>query len=448
MRYPELKYWMKISVCVSLLITLLIACNSQSQVEKTRVKSPLNDYDFPLFLQLDSSIKHTYPFIQFERNNFHFYTEQSPNWEKLFQDFTNLTNDKNCKLNFYHIGGSHIQADVYTHDIRTYLQTRWGNVPGERGMIFPFDLANTNNPWNYEFKSKNNWQAYRSVTANKPEHIDFGIMGAVVETYDSIVEVSFHHDKTDVKPGFTRLRLYHNKGFFPFELNFGSDEILIVNKFRNENLGYTEIVFTDLLDTFNLQFTRVINEKYPLQLYAFQLSNTQPGVSYTSIGINGAGLYTYLANINFEEQLKEFPPDFFAFSVGTNDANVPYESFKPEVYKDNLEKMMGKILSTNPDCAILLTVPNDAGYRKKYLNKNVARQREVIIELAIKYQMPVWDFYGIMGELGSSRTWRDHDLMRTDLVHFTAKGYHLKGQLFIDAFEKWLNQMEKRKYIN
>ena len=187
---------------------------------------------------------------------------------------------------------------------------------------------------------------------------------------------------------------------------------------------------------------------YNLQLNVIQLSNAAPGVSYTTIGINGAGLYTYLANKDFEEQLQESPPDFFAFSVGTNDANVPYASFNPEVYKKNLESMMQKVLAANPECAILLTVPNDAGYKKKYLNKNVARQREVIIELAKQYQCPVWDFYGIMGELGSSRTWRAQGLMRGDLVHFTAPGYHLKAELFIDAFEKWLKQMEKRKYIN
>lgn len=273
-------------------------------------------------------------------------------------------------------------------------------------------------------------------------------MGAVVETADSIVEISFNYDKTDVKPGFTRLRVYHNKGVFPYELNFGQDEILIVNKFRNETLGYTETVFTDPVDTFNLQFTKLIDVPYKLQLYGVQLSNAAPGISYTTIGINGAGLYTYIANKNFEEQLRESPPDFFAFSVGTNDANVPYASFDPEVYKRNLETMIGKVLAANPDCAILLTVPNDAGYKKKYLNKNIARQREVIIELAQKYQCPVWDLYGIMGELGSSRIWKAHGLMRADLVHFTAPGYHLKADLFIDAFEKWLEQMSKRKYIN
>jgi lysophospholipase L1-like esterase len=149
--------------------------------------------------------------------------------------------------------------------------------------------------------------------------------------------------------------------------------------------------------------------------------------------------------VDFEEQLKESPPDFFAFSVGTNDANVPYASFNPETYKRNLEQMMLKVLRANPKCAILLTVPNDAAYHKRYTNPNVARERDVIIELARKYQCPVWDFYGIMGELGSSRTWLSHGLMQGDMVHFTSVGYHLKAHLFEDAWEKWLQQMDLRK---
>ncbi|MNK12774.1 GDSL-like Lipase/Acylhydrolase [compost metagenome] len=444
----QIKYWMKFSFYTAFLIASLIACTSQSQVEILRDKTPLNTYSYPLFHHLDTNLRKQYPFINFENNCFRFYSAQSPNWEHLFQDFRDMVFQKDCKLNFYHIGGSHLQADVYTHDIRTYLQSHWSGIPGERGVIFPFDLARTNNPWNYEFKSPNNWHPHRSVNFQRPDGIDFGLMGVVVETPDSVVEIKFRYDKTDVKPGFTRLRVYHNKGLFPYDLNFGPDEILIVNKFRNETLGYTETVFADAVDTFNLQLTRLVAGPYNLQISGFQLSNALPGISYTAIGINGAGLYTYIANRNFDEQLKEYPPDFFAFSVGTNDANVPYASFDPDVYKKNLETMMMKVLTANPDCAILLTVPNDAGYKKKYLNKNIARQREVIIELAKKYQCPVWDFYGIMGELGSSRIWKANGLMRADLVHFTAPGYHFKAELFVDAFEKWLEQMEKRKYIN
>jgi lysophospholipase L1-like esterase len=207
-------------------------------------------------------------------------------------------------------------------------------------------------------------------------------------------------------------------------------------------MGYTEIQFTDAIDTLDIQFIRNTKEKYRLDLYGFELMNAQPGISYNSIGINGAGLYTYLDNEFFLRDLKQTPPDFFAFSVGTNDGFVPYSSFKPEVYKKNLEAMVKIVLEANPKCAILLTVPNDCYYKRRYPNKNTDRQRAVIIELASKYKTAVWDFYGFMGGLGSSDIWRNAGLMRNDLVHFTKEGYHLKGELYIDAFLKYLNQKE------
>ena len=154
-----------------------------------------------------------------------------------------------------------------------------------------------------------------------------------------------------------------------------------------------------------------------------------------------------MANIKFEEQLNTYPPDLFAYSVGTNDGNVPYSDFNPQVYKRNLEKMMQMALRANPDCALLLTVPNDSYYHRRYLNKNIAREREVIIELAEKYQMAVWDLYGLMGELGSSKTWRNHGLMQSDMVHFTFPGYHFKGELYIDAFLKFMDQMKLKNNI-
>jgi lysophospholipase L1-like esterase len=73
---------------------------------------------------------------------------------------------------------------------------------------------------------------------------------------------------------------------------------------------------------------------------------------------------------------------------------------------------------------------------KKYPNRNTQRQREVIMQLAAQYQMAIWDFYGIMGELGSSKTWKNSGLMQADYVHFTGTGYHLKGNLLIEAFMK------------
>ncbi|MBX2947715.1 MAG: hypothetical protein KF704_00435 [Crocinitomicaceae bacterium] len=424
----QFKYWL-----TGILTGISVLAYSQQ-------KDSLSAYNFPDFVRIDTSTRTTYPFIDFSKNNYKFYTKTSPNFEYLYHQLDSMIRFQDRKLNFYHIGGSHIQADIYTNDVRMFLQTNYPKLTGERGMVFPFNLAGTNNPGNYRFSSPSNFRGYR-VVANKDNTIDFGVLGATIISSDSIVLFSFQHKNTVSKPGFCKLRVFHNKGELPYELNFGSDEILIESVKQNPEIGYTEIEFTDELDSLDLQFSRKTNQYTELEIYGFQFMNDDPGISYNSIGINGAGLYSYLDCARFEEQLKTYPPDFFAYSVGTNDANVPYEKFDPQVYKRNLEKMMKMALRANPNCALLLTVPNDAYYRRRYLNRNIAREREVIIELAKEYKMAVWDMYGVMGELGASKLWQRNGLMQPDLVHFTAAGYHLKGSLFIDGFLKYMMQM-------
>jgi len=428
---------------------MLFACSAICQVGiPSKKNDSLSTYIFPDFRDMDTNMKNIYSFVDYSKNNFKFYTKDSPNFEKLYQKMTGIIASKKGKLNFYHLGGSHIQADIYSNDARMYLQKRWEGITGERGWVFPFDLARTNNPGNYEFSSPNSWTAYRSV-AQKPSKtgIDYGVLGYAITCPDSAIQINFHHDRTTVRPEFNHLRIFHNIGEFPFWMHFGNDELLVEKITRNIEKGYSDIYFTDPLDSLDLQIARLQKEAPELEIYGFIMMNDEPGVSYTSIGVNGAGLYTYLDNIRFEEQLKTYPPDFFAFSVGTNDGNVPYDDFKPEVYKRNLEKMMQMALRTNPDCALLLTVPNDSYYRRKYLNRNIAREREVIIELAVKYKMAVWDLYGLMGELGSSRTWKNNGLMQADMVHFTTPGYHFKGDLYIDAFLKFMDQMKLKNNI-
>lgn len=403
----------------------------------------LSNFNFDDFRDMDTSNRSTYPFVDYGKNNFTFHSKDSRNFELFYKKLNDLINNKKGKLNLYHIGGSHLQADIYTNDVRIYLQSRWEGISGERGWVFPFDLARTNNPGNYEFSSPNAWTSYRSVV-QKPLRVDFdyGILGCAITCADSIVNISFKHDRTTVKPPINHLRIFHNIGEFPYWLHFGADEILVIKVKHNLELGYSDIYFCDPVDTLNIQFCRKQQNAPELEIHGFLMMNDLPGFSYTSIGINGAGLYTYLDNIRFEEQLKTYPPDFFAYSVGTNDGNVPYSDFNPQVYKKNLEKMMQIALRANPNCALLLTVPNDSYYRRRYLNRNIAREREVIIELAEKYDMAVWDLYGIMGGLGSSKTWKINKLMRSDLVHFTHEGYHFKGELYIDALLKFMDQME------
>jgi lysophospholipase L1-like esterase len=389
---------------------------------------------------LDTSIPSKYPFIDLSKNNFTFYSEEAPNWMHFFREFDAMVSNKDRKLNFYHIGGSHLQADIYTQVFRSSLQSYWEEVCGERGLVFPFSLAGTNNPTNYRFRSPNKWKGYRSVSV-RPENLEYGVSGIVVTCPDSVIRLTFNYDRTDVRPEFSAFRILHNAGHMPYSIFLLNENVGIQEAISNEESGYTEFILNTESDSLSIEFVRKENTKMALELYGVTLLNEEPGASYSAVGVNGASLNTYLGNTKFEEQLCQYPPDFFAFSVGTNDANVPASAFDPQVYKSNLEQMILKVLRCNPDCAILLTVPNDAYYQKKYPNPNLNKLREMIFQLAEKYKLAVWDFYGIMGESGSSKTWLNNGLMQADLVHFSGLGYQIKGQLYFDAFLKFLEQM-------
>ena len=406
----------------------------------------LRNYNHPEFAKSNSEISEKKSLINLDCNQFAFFSEKSTNWFYLYTEIQKMITKKDRKLNFYHIGGSHIQADIYTHDFRTFLQSNWPGLDGERGLVFPFRLASTNNPSNYNFSSPNNWTGFRSVSA-RPEDLQYGLTGAAIKCADSLIVVNFKHMRSLVKPPFNRLRIYHNTGEFFYDMNFGSQELFVTDTYHHADLGYSEIRFSDKMDSLDIQFIRTCNIATSLEIYGFEFLNDLPGITYNAIGINGAGLYTYLGNEHFLRDLKIHPPDFFAFSLGTNDAYTSYENFNPQKYKENLEEMIKLVLTVNPKCAILLTVPNDCLFNKKHVNKNTKRQREVIYQLAAKYEQAVWDFYGIMGELGSSKSWKENGLMQTDYVHFTAGGYHIKGSLLIDAFLKYLLQFDKLSEI-
>ena len=406
----------------------------------------LRNYNHPEFAKSNSEISEKKSLINLDCNQFAFFSEKSTNWFYLYTEIQKMITKKDRKLNFYHIGGSHIQADIYTHDFRTFLQSNWPGLNGERGLVFPFGLASTNNPSNYNFSSPNNWTGFRSVSA-RPEDLQYGLTGAAIKCADSLIVVNFKHMRSLVKPPFNRLRIYHNTGEFFYDMNFGSQELFVTDTYHHADLGYSEIRFSDKMDSLDIQFIRTCNIASALEIYGFEFLNDLPGITYNAIGINGAGLYTYLGNDHFLRDLKIHPPDFFAFSLGTNDAYTSYENFNPQKYKENLEEMIKLVLTVNPKCAILLTVPNDCLLNKKHINKNTERQREVIYQLAAKYEQAVWDFYGIMGELGSSKSWKENGLMQADYVHFTAGGYHIKGSLLIDAFLKYLLQFDKLSEI-
>ena len=387
---------------------------------------------------LDSIMPTLGHLFHLEKNQFEF-AEDSPYFQKFFARFDSIYKAKQDKLHIFHIGGSHIQADIYSNKMRTYLQNSAENMQSQRGFVFPYHLAHTNNPSNYRIEAnRDKWTGYRcSITRDSIAWGLAGVTAAFRERIDTIYIKSNHKNYTKQPYTFDRLRLFYNTWKEDYTLRF-LDSTLVQTDTLNSKIMYRDYFLNREMDSVAVEIkvkdTTLLNPEFLFMGVEFM--NNKPGIEYTSIGVNGASFKYYNRSAYLEKQLALYKPDLFIISIGTNDAYVPAADFDPEVFKTYYEAFIRMIQRNNPDCAILLTVPNDDYYKRRKPNPNTAKQKYIISELAKKYNMAVWDFYSIMGGFASSNDWYKNGLMPRDRIHFTFLGYSIKADLFLNAFVK------------
>lgn len=394
------------------------------------------------------SIQGEYPFINYAANELKF-SGASPSFEKLFDKLDSIKAHKKEKLHVFHIGGSHIQADIYSNKLRHYLQHITPEAKGQRGFIFPYKLAKTNNPTNYKITSDAEWIGYR---CSLKDSTAWGMSGITAKFTDSLATVKVQANYRNYSKNtydFNKIRIFYDNWTNDYEVQL-VDKSLIKNTIINDEAHFIEFTLNKTLEEldFCIKKTESSDEAEFLML-GIELMNDNPGIEYTTIGVNGASFAYYNRCAYFEDQLLLYKPDLFIISVGTNDTYTT--DFKPLEYKMYYEGFIQLIQRANPDCAIMLTVPNDSYYKRKYANPNTKLAAEVIYELAKKYHMAVWDLYEIMGGLGSSQKWYRNKLMPRDRIHFTKTGYNIKADLLLQALvNAWEqhNQAEKNSYLN
>jgi len=369
-----------------------------------------------------------YPFIKYESNRIDFPAD-SNTFNIVLGKLNNLIIKGKGKLEILQIGGSHIQADIYSNVARYRLQNFYPGLNGGRGFVFPYSVAKTNNPVNLKVKSTGSWKGVRNVQ-KKNNLKTLGLAGISISTEDSVASVKMYSYKSYHQYDFNRVKLFYRMDSLNYSIQI-ADSSIIDSVYTDSLLQYTEYFLNRYLDTLEIKISRTDTIKRPFVFYGATMETDDPGVVYHSIGINGASIPSFLRCQLFEQQLKVISPDLVILSLGTNDAYG--KTFSKEVYFNNYDTLIQRIISANPSVAIMITVPNDDYLYKRYPNRFTAEQEEVIYELAKKYNAAVWDLYKIMGGFNSSQIWYDYHLMKYDRIHFTKEGYILKGDLFFNA---------------
>ena len=83
-------------------LSIVSLTSALAQGEKDTIlgnNDSLSAYVFPDFRDMDTALRSTYPFVDYSKNNYQFYSKESPNFETLYSKLDKLITTKKGKLN-------------------------------------------------------------------------------------------------------------------------------------------------------------------------------------------------------------------------------------------------------------------------------------------------------------------------------------------------------------
>ena len=334
------------------------------------------------------------------------------------------------QVSVVHFGGSHVQADLWTGQLRHRLQGMSPGMRAAKGFIFPYNLAKSNNPWWYKPEFTGQWSALRNVHA--PDSSSLGMAGISATTTDTLTEIKVSF-REDIHPGysFDRVRVLHRMDSSYQVFASGDDSTMRITRRVDELGGFTEFIYDRHVDTLRLRIARTDSTQRRFILHGMELGTGDPGIVLHPLGVNGASTASWLRCGRFSEELALLHPDLVILSIGINDAHDP--DFSPERYEANYRELIRRIRIANPKAAILLTTNTDSYMKRRFVNKNAGPVRDAMLRLSASEGVGVWDAWGVMGGAGSIRAWEKAGLAKADRVHLNRNGYELLGDLLYAA---------------
>jgi lysophospholipase L1-like esterase len=355
----------------------------------------------------------------------------SPFFEKLYQQRT----EGGQKITIVHIGDSHVLGNFLTAEVRERLQRAFGEAG--RGLVFPYKLAGSNGPRDYQIISENKWYSANCHKDLSPE-TPFGISGFVVECTapDAELLLRLRDTATSETRSFTKVTVFRRASPEQYELEV-----------RDEQTGQIAQAFAESDDAVTYYFNKPVVQailsarrtspaQKRISLDGIALENEYSGVVYHNIGINGAKFSDFLRAKHFTQQLGELQPDLVILSFGTNESQGKTDD--RYLYRQ-LDQFTQRIRAAAPGAQILFTTPADSYLRGKGFNPYMAATSNVIKTYALENQCAVWDLFELSGGEKSALLWKKNGLMSSDSVHYSKTGYAAQGKLLYQTLIKSYN---------
>ena len=415
---------MNAKTCLSLLLLCLVPLWSLAQ--------PLRH------VPLDSTL----PFIRYDLNQLYIGSDSTV-LNALFDKWQRVAETGEGSLSIVHIGASHVQAGTLPHEVRRNILRAFPDRVGDRGMVFPYSAAaRCNNPGDYAVRSDRPLELCRCVYKEPTKQL--GLCGISVTAQDSTarIDMALRNEGIDYQTnqvilfGYESDSLPHDTAVVPL-LGYQGKEI--APSYVDPATRRYVFNLESATDSF-----RIVLPCGPGQMFTLTgvyLGHHGGGISYHSIGVNGAAVRSYLDKCPYlTRDLRLLRPDLVIFGIGINDASGP--NFDSALFHAEYRRLADSIRSVSPSCAFLYVTNNDS-YRRvgrsRVANTRALQVRAVMRRLAQETQGAMWDQFGVMGGLKSMTRWRNAKLGQRDRVHFTNAGYALIGDLLTNALFDAIN---------
>lgn len=334
-------------------------------------------------------------------------------------------------VSIVHIGDSHIQADFLSAVVRNGLQQFFGNAG--RGLVFPYQLAQSNAPSDISSSSKTRWQFNRVAHPEIP--IDYGISGYGLKTAVDGASFNFSLKPDSRGPqSFGRLKFFTDSNTSnSWLVSAENNESSVLIKNDSSSLLFKEMILAKSASSFSIASLPSGNTK---KFYGVSLENSNPGVLYHTIGVNGARYDHYNGAQLFWQQLAALKADLFIISLGTNEAQG--SSFNETGFRGQISLFVHQLKVAAPGASILITTAADS-YKHRKPNAVLKQINLSIINYCDQNSIPSWDLYRVTNGYGSAYSWSKRGLMNRDKIHFTAEGYRIQGNLLFSALARGYN---------
>ena len=179
--------------------------------------APAQTYEYPYDID-------QYDFVRYDLNRILFFSDSS-SFMRMFGEFDRLLQRGEGKLSVVHIGGSHLQADIYTDRLRKRLQTFQPGLNGGRGFIFPYRVARTTNPTNFKVYYSGKWTACRNVEEDRS--CKLGLSGISVTTFDPGASVTFRlPENQPVDYDFNRIMVFFEEDSLSYDIKIEANAVV------------------------------------------------------------------------------------------------------------------------------------------------------------------------------------------------------------------------------